>query len=273
MDAAHDSVIISGAKAGAVTAAVLSFSTVTMPAIMGVISMPAFVCMLPVIFIYGSVAAAVASVGGGVVGALGAITRIPMLGALIGCSFFLLVGSCLVQHLFSPNEPWEEPLSLLLHSAAIGYASGGVAWLWSRVRERPLMKGRSILAHIRLLSPVILAVLVWEAYELRVEYARAAIENAGGDVTWDALEDPQGYYRVDFFRTQITDSQLKELASSLSWIRRLDLILDGHPVTNEGLRHIQHLKNTTRLHLKKTLVTDDGVEGIRDNIPGVAVYR
>jgi len=99
------------------------------------------------------------------------------------------------------------------------------------------------------------------------------IEAAGGRVTWDATEDPNGYFEVDFRGTHITDLQLKELTTSLVWIRRLDLNLEGNPITNHGLLHIRHLKNALRLHLERTLVTNEGVETIESDLPGVRVSR
>jgi hypothetical protein len=92
-------------------------------------------------------------------------------------------------------------------------------------------------------------------------------------VTWNAFDDPKGYFEVDFRGSQVTDTQLKELTSSLAWIRRLDLDLHGNSITDEGLQHIRHLKNTKRLRLANTLVTDVGVEQIKRDLPGVEVRR
>jgi hypothetical protein len=87
------------------------------------------------------------------------------------------------------------------------------------------------------------------------------------------LGAPSGYYEVDFRGAPITDTRLKDLAASLGRIRRLDLNLQGSPVTDEGLGCLGHLKNTLRLRLGNTRVTGEGVEALRRDLPAAAVYQ
>jgi hypothetical protein len=273
MDTTRSSIICSGALTGTAVAGALCFLVVIAPSSINVVPMRPLVCFLYLVFTWGSFAGALAAPCAALVGALGAVIRIPMLGALLGCFVFLLVGWFLVQHLVSPSEPREETISLLLHSGVIGYATGGVAALRSRRPTQHLTTRRSVLAYAWLLGPVAVSVMVWEGYDLRRQYARSTIENTGGNLTWNAFNDPTGYFEVDFRGSQITDTQLKDLTGSLAWIRRLDLDLHGNPITDEGLQPIRHLTNMKRLRLANTLVTDEGVERIKKDLPGVEVRR
>jgi hypothetical protein len=273
MDTTRSSIICSGALTGTAVAGVLCLLVVIAPTSMNMFPMPPFVCFLFAVFTLGVAAAGLVAPSAALVGAVSATIRIPLLGALLGCSFFLLIGWFLVQRLVSPNDPREEAISLLLLSGAIGYATGAIAALRSRRRTQHLTTMRSVLAYAWLLGPVAASVSVWEGHDLRIQYARSTIENAGGNVTWNACEDPRGYFEVDFRGSQITDTQLKEQTGSLAWIRRLDLNLYGNSITDEGLQHIRHLTNTKRLRLANTLVTDAGVERIKRDLPGVEVRR
>src|SRR5262249_62323112 len=108
---------------------------------------------------------------------------------------------------------------------------------------------------------------------LRRSQANAAIAGAGGTVTWNAIDDPQGVWEIDLSRTNLDDSGLENLMPSLNRYSPLDLDLRATGVTDSGLAHLKGLKNLVRVRLGKTQVTDEGVSELRRALPDLRVDR
>jgi hypothetical protein len=207
---------------------------------------------------------------GALVGVLAVRTGKPVLGCLVGALIFGGVSLLYVLNL-PRQEPREERLGVLVSALTSGYVAGGMAALVGGVRRTVRPTNFVFLHRLLLFLPALVLLLAWETSQFRTKLAVWRIEELGGDVGWDAVSEAYEYHRVDLRRGRVDDGTMKELSSSLARFRRLDLILDQCPITDEALESLAGLENLARIHLHGTRVTQEGVARLKDRLPGVEV--
>jgi hypothetical protein len=207
---------------------------------------------------------------GSLVGVLAARIGKPLLGSLVGTLIFGGVSLLFVLSL-PRHEPWDFRISILVFALTIGHVAGGLAAM-AGGRGHPVSPTRFvILRRLLLFMPAVILLLAWELHDFRMRRAEWRIEELGGSVGWDAVSEPNEYYRVDLRDSRVDDRTLQELSGSLACYRRLDLNLDQCPITDEGLESLADLENLERIHLRETHVTQQGIARLKDRLPGVEV--
>ncbi len=108
--------------------------------------------------------------------------------------------------------------------------------------------------------------------------AIAQIEKAGGSVRQIAQNDE--HREVDFHLqgTSCNDEQLASLAKiknivSLGLVNLTYLNLYGAAVTDAGLAQLTGLKNLRNLYVWQTKVTDEGIQKLKQALPGVNIDK
>lgn len=268
-----------GAKVGALISGLLTFVTLlwivlcesywTLPGLLFMFFPPALICVITL------------TLPGGLAGFLGAYLGRAIWGAVCGLVLFALLATCFVALTYSEIDPREELIEPVLAAAAIGYFSGGLATMFTLRRAKTPKGLWAVFRGVALYVPMVVVLVAWEATEIARRSAVAEIEEAGGMVTWNALNDSRGFYQVDFIGTRFKDSELWRLQPALSRVRHLDLHLKNCPITDDGVGALTSIPSLLRVHFERTEVTRDRAEELGEQprtsawgyaLPPVEVY-
>ena len=123
--------------------------------------------------------------------------------------------------------------------------------------------------HFALLLPVVVCLCAsCQSPAAREEKAVQAIEALGGDVVRDETPPGRPVVEVILARTQVTDSDLKDL-QELKDLQKLQLFETD--ITDAGLKDLKELKGLQALNLSSTEITDAGLKELREALPNTEI--
>jgi hypothetical protein len=126
------------------------------------------------------------------------------------------------------------------------------------------------LASLMLLTLVVSIGMSWIATKLRQKEAADNVRGLGGWVRYECEPRPGGFWNlpgqtffstvveVEFGSASVTDAGFGRLTKEFTQLRELHL--DGTPITDAGLKHLEGLRQLQILELEYMRVTDAGLE-------------
>jgi hypothetical protein len=89
--------------------------------------------------------------------------------------------------------------------------------------------------------------------------------------TWDCVASPRMAFRLARPASFARRSRRSIIAGWMPFLQWLDL--NDTKITDAGLWHLKGLKHLRRLDVRKTNVTEAGVEDLRRALPGAEILR